>query len=109
MNGLVSPEVSAAVSALLDQLQKDQVMTRLLSKLGPDYMVAFPSGAGRAYHHPSRVARPAHHVRTDTQTIIFQQDAYVYETVWPYMTAVKPQTTNSRIRRGNQASGIRYA
>jgi arabinofuranosyltransferase len=89
MNGLVSPEVWPAITAP-DQLQKDQRMTRILSELGPQYMAAFPLWRWNIVSNPD-VARPIHHVHTGTHTIIFQQDAYVYETEWPFVEAPSPQ------------------
>jgi hypothetical protein len=89
MNGLVSPEVWPAVEAA-DALARDQVLTRILSDLEPDYMAAFPLWRWNIATNPD-VAQPLFHVRTDTHTIIFQQDAYVYETTWPYLAAAEPQ------------------
>ena len=89
LNGLVSPEVWPAVAAE-EGLARDQVLTRILSEVEPDYMAVFPLWRWNIAANPD-VARPVHQVRTDTQTIIFQQDAYVYETTWPYRTDVEPQ------------------
>ncbi len=89
MNGLVSPEVWPAVQAA-EGLPRDQALTRILSQAEPDYMAAFPLWRWNIASNPD-VARPLHHVQTDTQTIIFQQDAYVYETTWPYVTTADPQ------------------
>jgi hypothetical protein len=50
-------------------------------------MVAFPLWRWDMATNEA-VSRPVHHVQTDTHTIIFQQDAYVYETTWPYVEEV---------------------
>ena len=39
----------------------------------------------------SAVSRPLHHVQTNTHTIVFQQDAYIYEMNWPHLKEAKPQ------------------
>jgi hypothetical protein len=89
MNGLVSPEVWPALSAS-EGMERDQVLTRILSRVKPDYMASFPLWRWNIASNPA-VAQPLHHVHTDTHTIIFQQDAYVYETTWPYLTLADPQ------------------
>jgi hypothetical protein len=95
MNGLVSPEVWPALSAS-DQLEKDQIMTRILARAGPPLMAAFPLWRWNLATNPD-VARALHHVRTDTHTIVFQQDAYVYETTWPYISSADPQQPSSAV------------
>jgi arabinofuranosyltransferase len=95
MNGLVSPEVWPAVNAAED-LERDQVLTRVLSQAQPDYMAAFPLWRWNIASNPD-VAQPLHHVRTGTHTIIFQQDAYVYETAWPYLAAAEAQHEQSAV------------
>lgn len=95
MNGLVSPEVWPALSAA-EGLPRDQVLTRILSGAQPDYMAAFPLWRWNIASNPD-IALPLHHVRTDTQTIIFQQDAYVYETTWPYLATAEPQHEETAI------------
>jgi hypothetical protein len=95
LNGLVSPEVWPAVEAG-EGLERDQVLTRILSELEPDYMAAFPLWRWNIASNPD-VARPVYHVRTDTHTIIFQQDAYVYETTWPYLATAEPQRAETAV------------
>ena len=95
MNGLVSPEVWPAVTAP-EGLPRDQVLTRILSAAGVDYMAAFPLWRWNIATNTA-VSRPLHHVRTETQTIIFQQDAYVYETTWPYVADADPETPTTAV------------
>jgi hypothetical protein len=59
-------------------------------------MAAFPLWRWNIASNPA-VAQPLHHVRTDTHTIIFQQDAYVYETTWPYRKAINPQQPQTAV------------
>ncbi|MFN2206413.1 MAG: hypothetical protein ACK2UT_10900 [Candidatus Promineifilaceae bacterium] len=103
MNGLVSPEVWPAVRAG-EGLPRDQQLTRILSQQKPRYMVAFPLWRWNIASNPD-VATAVHHVRTDTQTIIFQQDAYVYEMTWPYLEEARPQHTQTAVFGG----GIKLA
>jgi hypothetical protein len=88
MNGLVSPEVWPAMRAQ-EGLPRNQLLTRILSESGADYMAAFPLWRWDIATNPA-VARPLHHVNTDTHTIAFQQDAFVYEMAWPYVTEADP-------------------
>lgn len=90
MNGLVSPEVWPALAAEIG-LPRDQVLTRILSEQQPDFMVAFPLWRWNIATNPV-VATELHHVRTPTHTMIFQQDAYVYATEWPYISGIAPET-----------------
>lgn len=89
MNGLVSPEVWPAVR-LPDRETRSRELTRILSRLQPDFMAAFPLWRWEIVSNPL-VAAERYHVSTPTHTIIFQQDAYVYEMTWPYVTQVDPQ------------------
>ena len=93
MNGLVSPEVWPALQAD-EGLPRDQVLTRILSEVDPDFMAAFPLWRWNIASNPA-VAQPVHHVQTGSHTIIFQQDAYVYETTWPYLNTADPQTSQT--------------
>ncbi|MFN2161820.1 MAG: hypothetical protein ACK2UN_07095, partial [Candidatus Promineifilaceae bacterium] len=95
MNGLVSPEVWPAVRAK-EGLPRDQQLTRILSQQKPDYMAAFPLWRWNIATNPD-LATEVHHVRTETQTIIFQQDAYVYETTWPYLDEIQPQQSQTAV------------
>lgn len=89
MNGLVSPEVWPATRAV-EGLPRSQILTRILSQEQPEYMAAFPLWRWDMVTNTA-VAQPLYQVRTDTQTIIFQQDAFVYETTWPYLAEADPQ------------------
>ena len=89
MNGLVSPEVWPATRAA-EGLPRSQILTRILSESQPEYMAAFPLWRWDMVTNRA-VARPIKHVQTETHTIIFQQDAYVYEMVWPYVAEANPQ------------------
>jgi hypothetical protein len=95
MHGLVSPEVWP-VLAQPEGLARSQELTRILSASAPDYMAAFP-----LWHWDlatnTAVATPIHHVRTETQTIIFQQDAAVYETTWPYIAVAEPEFVRTAV------------
>ncbi|MFN2137386.1 MAG: hypothetical protein ACK2UK_15605 [Candidatus Promineifilaceae bacterium] len=88
MNGLVSTEVWPALDAP-DQLTRDRRLARILSASNPDYMAAFPLWRWNIATNAD-VAMPVYHASTDTHTIIFQQDAYVYDMSWPYVTAAQP-------------------
>jgi hypothetical protein len=83
MNGLVSPEVWPAMRAP-EGLPRSQLLTRILSQTQPDFMAAFPLWRWDIVSNTA-VAKPVHHVQTDTHTIIFQPEANVYETIWPYV------------------------
>ncbi len=89
MNGLVSPEVWPATRAA-EGLPRSQILARILAESRPDYMAAFPLWRWDMATNPA-IAKPIKHVQTETQTIIFQQDAYVYEMVWPYVAEADPQ------------------
>jgi hypothetical protein len=89
MNGLVSPEVWPATRAA-EGLPRSQILTRILSRAQPDSMAAFPLWRWDIAMNAA-VSRPTHHVQTDTHTIIFQQDAFVYETTWPYVSEADPE------------------
>lgn len=88
MNGLVSPEMWPAVQQPVG-LPRDSSLTRLLSRAQPDYMVAFPLWHWELTQNRN-VAQPVHGVDTATHTIIFQPEAYVFETTWPYQTNAAP-------------------
>jgi hypothetical protein len=103
MNGLVSPEVWPAVRAE-EGLPRDQQLTRILSRRKPDYMAAFPLWRWNIASNAD-VAQPLFHVHSDTHTIIFQQDAYVYETRWPYLSDANPQHPQTAVF----GDGIRLA
>ena len=90
MNGLVSPEVWPALQAA-EGLPRNQALTRILSQSQPDLVAAFPLWRWDMVTNQA-VAKPLHHVQTDTHTITFQQDAYVYEMIWPYVQEAGPQT-----------------
>ena len=89
MNGLVSPEVWTAVREP-DRETRSRELTRILSQAQPDLMVAFPLWRWEIATNPL-VAVERYHVATSTHTIIFQQDAYVYEMTWPYVAQADPQ------------------
>jgi hypothetical protein len=93
LNGLVSPELWPALQ-LAEGLPRNQQLTRLLSDIRPDYLAIFPLWRWEIASNPLLVTE-RHHVRTETHTIIFQQDAYVYRPNWPYLAAVAPQTAVS--------------
>jgi len=89
MNGLVSPEMWPAVQQPVG-LPRDRELTRLLSQSQPDYMAAFPLWHWELTSNTA-VAQPIHKVETATHTIIFQPEAYVYRTEWPYLAEAQPQ------------------
>ncbi|MCP4357192.1 MAG: hypothetical protein GY796_04130 [Chloroflexi bacterium] len=89
MNGLVSPEVWPAVRQPVGLL-RDTELTRILSPLQPDYIVAFPLWHWEISQNTA-VATPIHKVETDSHTIIFQPEATVYKATWPYITDAQPQ------------------
>jgi hypothetical protein len=60
------------------------VTTQLLSEIQPNYLVGFPLWHWEIASN-AHVAEPLFHAQTDTHTIIFQQDAFVYEMSWPYL------------------------
>ncbi|HFQ93859.1 MAG TPA: hypothetical protein ENK32_07615 [Anaerolineae bacterium] len=89
MNGLVSPEMWPAVRQPVG-LPRDRALTRLLSQSQPDYMAAFPLWHWELTSNTA-VSRPIHKVETATHTIIFQPEAFVYQTDWPYLADAQPQ------------------
>ena len=99
MNGLVSPQVWPAIREQ-EGLARNQVLTRILSQSRADYMAAFPLWRWDIATNPT-VAQVLHQVNTDTHTIVFQQDAFVYEMVWPYVAEAHPdQTINATFGDG---------
>jgi hypothetical protein len=99
MNGLVSPEVWPAIREQ-EGLARNQVLTRILSQSRADYMAAFPLWRWDIATNPA-VAQVLHQVNTDSHTIVFQQDAFVYEMVWPYVAEAHPdQTINATFGDG---------
>jgi hypothetical protein len=89
LNGLISPQMWPALRQPVG-LPRSQVTTRILSRLQPDYMVAFPLWHWEIATNPA-VAEPVHQVQTDSHTIIAGQEAVVYRTTWPYRKRVSPQ------------------
>lgn len=89
LNGLVSPEMWPAIGEDLG-LDRDQVTTQLLSESQPDYLVGFPLWHWEIANN-AHIAEPLFHAQTDTHTIIFQQDAFVYEMSWPYLDLAAPE------------------
>ncbi|MCP4424527.1 MAG: hypothetical protein GY803_08560 [Chloroflexi bacterium] len=95
LNGLVSPEMWPATRQSVG-LPRDRALTRILSAAQPDYVVAFA-----LWHweltHTTAVAHPIHQVKTESNTIIFQPEAAVYETTWPYAANIQPQRSSNII------------
>ncbi len=89
LNGLVSPEVWPAYEEN-EGLPRNQLLTRILSRSKPEFMAAFPLWRWDIATNPA-VAQPVFHVNTETHTIIFQQDAAVYEMTWPYIEHANPE------------------
>ncbi len=89
MNGLVSPEMWPAVQQPVG-LPRDRALTRLLSQSQPDYMAVFPLWHWELTSNTA-VSQPIHKVETATHTIIFQPEAYIYRTEWPYLAEAQPQ------------------
>ena len=80
-------------------------MARILSESQADYMAAFPLWRWDIATNPA-VARPLHRVNTETHTIVFQQDAFIYEMAWPYLAAADPdQTTDVLFGEGIRLLG----
>lgn len=90
VNGLVSPEMWPAVAQPIG-LARDIQLTYLLSQAQPDYVAVFP-----LWHWPlsqnTAVLQPIHRVSTDSHTIIFQPEAFVYQPNWPYVKQAAPPT-----------------
>lgn len=86
LNGLVSPELWPAVR-LPERPQRNVELARLLSQTRPDYVVSFPLWRWEMITNPV-AAVELFHVRTETQAIIFQQDAYVHQVNWPYVSHI---------------------
>jgi hypothetical protein len=89
LNGLVSPEMWPAIRAERG-LPGNQIATRILSGLGPDFMVAFPIWHWEIATNTA-VAEPIHRVQTATKTIIGEQEAVVYALALPYVDRALPQ------------------
>lgn len=95
LNGLVSPEMWPAVKQPVG-LARDQVTTRILSGIQPDYLVAFPLWHWAIVTNPA-VVEAIHRVETDTHTIIFGQEAFVYRPAWPYGAEPAATTVGSAV------------
>ena len=90
MNGLVSPELWAAVRQP-ERWRRNAELVRLLSLADqpPAYVVSFPLWRWEIITNPV-AAEEIYHVRTATHTMIFQQDAYVHRVTWPYLHEASP-------------------
>ena len=90
MNGLVSPELWSAVRQP-ERWRRNAELVRLLSlaEQPPDYVVSFPLWRWEIITNPV-AAEEIYHVRTETHTMIFQQDAYVHRVTWPYLHEASP-------------------
>ncbi|MFO7680024.1 MAG: hypothetical protein R6X34_08235 [Chloroflexota bacterium] len=90
MNGLVSPEMWPAVRQPVG-LPRDQVALRELAAADADYLAVFPKWHVEI-HDNKQILQPVFSVNTETHTIIFQPEAVVYRTDWPYRQSMVPDT-----------------
>lgn len=90
LNGLVSPEMWPIIRGEAEGRPRNEAAARLLSTLEPDYLVIFPLWHWEIATNPI-IATPIHRVSVDTHSIIFGQEAFVYQMIWPYRLAAAPQ------------------
>lgn len=86
LNGLVSPEMWP----VLDDADPPTAAMRLLAANGVRYLAVFPDWHPLLVSDPV-IAQPIQRFRTDTHSIIFAQEAVVYEMDWPYRQQIEPQ------------------
>ncbi len=86
LNGLVSPEMWP----VLDDADPPTAAMRLLATSGVRYLAIFPDWHPLLVSDPV-IAQPIQRFRTDTHSIIFAQEAVVYEMDWPYRQQIEPQ------------------
>lgn len=86
LNGLVSPEMWP----VLDDPDPPTAALRLLAENNVRYLAVFPDWHSLLVSDPT-IARPIQHFTTDTHSIIFAQEAVVYEMDWPYRQQIEPQ------------------
>ena len=89
LQGLVSPELWPALQEPAG-LPRQQALARELSHLQPDLLAIFPNWHFELATN-ERVMRPVMRFWTPTHTIIFDQEAVIYEAEWPYVAQATPQ------------------
>lgn len=86
LNGLVSPEMWP----VLDDPDPPTAAMRFLANREVRYLAIFPDWHPLLVSDPA-IARPIQRFTTDTHSIIFAQEAVVYEMDWPYRQEIAPQ------------------
>ena len=94
LQGLVSPEMWPAIRGEVGGLPRSQAAVRILSTIQPDYLAIFPVWHWEISANPA-VVTPVQRFWVDTHTIIFDQEAMVYQPTWPYQPKATPQTALS--------------
>ncbi|MBK8899862.1 MAG: hypothetical protein IPM53_01640 [Anaerolineaceae bacterium] len=92
LNGLVSPEMWL----VLDDADPPTAAMRLLATSGVRYLAVFPDWHPALVSDPA-LARPVQRFTTNTHSIIFAQEAVVYEMDWPYRQSIAPQVEISAL------------
>lgn len=86
LNGLVSPEMWP----VLDDPDPPTAAMRFLATSGVRYLAIFPDWHPLLVSDPA-IAQPIQRFTTETHSIIFAQEAVVYEMNWPYRQEITPQ------------------
>lgn len=86
LNGLVSPEMWP----VLDDADPPTAALRLLAANEVRYLAVFPDWHPVLVSDPA-IAQPVQRFTTETHSIIFAQEAVVYEMDWPYRQQIDPQ------------------
>lgn len=86
LNGLVSPEMWPVMA---DE-DFNTAAIHLLADANVTYLAVFPKWHPPLVNDPA-MARPIQRFRTETHTIIGEQEAVVYEMDWPYRSRIEPQ------------------
>ncbi len=92
LNGLVSPEMWP----VLDDADPPTAAMRFLATNEVRYLAIFPDWHPLLVSDPT-IARPLQRFTTDTHSIIFAQEAVVYEMDWPYRQQIAPQHVETAV------------
>lgn len=92
LHGLVSPEMWP----VLDDADPATAELRFLAEQDVRYLAIFPGWHPLLVSDPA-VARPVARFTTDTHSIIFGQEAVVYQMDWPYRREIAPQVDQTAV------------
>jgi hypothetical protein len=87
LHGLVSPEMWP----VLDDSEPGSAVLHFLAANDVRYLAVFPAWQPLLVSDPA-IARPLQRFTTATHSIIFAQEAVVYEMDWPYRQSIAPET-----------------